>query len=647
MMGFWGRFGSARLCNRIYGAASSAAAASPARLIDGWGSRFRLVEQPQPFDRRGDSRFFAAPVQTKPKPDGKQTRGPRLNQAITSQYVRLVTEEGHAIVSKREALDRAAKLNMDLVEVQGTAQPPVCKIMDFHKEAYNNKVRQKEKERAKSKEQRDLQMKADMAKRLMDRGYLVKCMAMGSEEEDLGRLVTDLLSLIEDCAVVVTGPKVERRQSYVIVKHIKFGAKKNSGKNASKTVSPTMKSTNSNQVPPKSEVYEDSESISEIESDILLEEAEADAPISPPSKMPDVEFGDWSSSDISTEFSKVFDIDANEEANDSIFTGTIGNFTSTISPPEDLHGNQPAVSEHPGFPNSNFSFDILKTKHESEKEQTDRCTVALKRSSQPEPPHADANSYSRRSNPRDALPSFNPSLTKQPGTDQYSSTIPRLPPVNAIPSQGQSPSAPPPQSTSPKFQPSQGRNLRPSTIPSSPTNEQKPPSFDQSSMRSSRQPPLNANQGRPPAMTPPPTPSYGIFGNQRATSSDVNKERIPVKNATVSNSTGVPRPTFIPSSPPNAGRQGSMAQSPLGSSRKPQSDANQEPCPPVTPPKPTYGIFSTSNAALPNQYKERIPASSGSVRHSLPPKQRSEGVREVNNGSAPNKYGIFSSGTSK
>ncbi|KAK1321786.1 hypothetical protein QJS10_CPA03g02313 [Acorus calamus] len=421
MMGFWGRLGSARLCNRIYGAASSAAGASPARLTDGWGARVRLLEQPQPFDRRGDSRFFAAPVQTKPKPDGKQTRGPRLNQAITSQYVRLVTEEGHAIVSKREALDRAAKLNMDLVEVQGTVQPPVCKIMDFHKEAYNNKVRQKEKERAKSKltlrtgeckevrfsgktEQRDLQMKADMAKRLMDRGYLVK---------------------IEDCAVVVTGPKVERRQSYVIVKHIKFGAKKNSGKNVSKAVSPTMKSTNSNQVPPKSEVYEDSESISEIESDILPEEAEADAPIIPPSKMPDVEFGDWSSSDISTEFSKVFDIDANEGANDSRFTGTIGNFTSTISPPEDLHRNQPAVSEHPGFPNSNFSFDILKTKQESEKEQTPARTVPLKRSSQPEPQHADANSYSRRSNPRDALPSFNPSLTKQPGTDQYSSTSPR------------------------------------------------------------------------------------------------------------------------------------------------------------------------------------------------------------------------------
>ncbi|KAK1262064.1 hypothetical protein QJS04_geneDACA001259 [Acorus gramineus] len=564
---------------------------------------------------------------------------------------------------------------MDLVEVQGTVQPPVCKIMDFHKEAYNNKLRQKEKERAKSKltlrtgeckevrfsgktELRDLQMKADMAKRLMDRGYLVKCMAVGSEEEDLGRLVTDLLSLIEDCAVVVTGPKVERRQSYVVVKHIKFGAKKNSGKNASKNVSPTMKSTNFNQVPPKSEVYEDSESISEIESDILPEEAEADALIIPPSKMPDVEFGDWSSSDISTEFSEVFDIDANEGANDSSFTGTIGNFTSTISPPEDLRGNQPAVSEHPGFSNSNFSFDILKTKQESEKEQTDRCTVALKRSSQPEPPHADANSYSGRSNPRDALPSFNPSLTKQPGTDQYSSTSPRSPPVNAIPSQGQSPSASPPWSPNPKFQPSQGRNLRPSTIPSSPTNEQKQPRFDQSS----RQPPLNVNQGRSPAMTPPPTPSYGIFSNQRAPSSDANKERIPVKNTTVSSSTGVPRPTFI-SSPPNAGRQASIAQSPLKSSRQPQSDANQERSPPVTPPKqpqsdanqersppvtppkPTYGIFSTPKAALPDQNKERIPASSGSVPHSLPPKQRSEGVREVSN--APNKYGIFSSGTSK
>jgi translation initiation factor IF-3 len=43
--------------------------------------------------------------------------GPRLNEKITGDYVRLVSEEGHCVVSLREALRRAKELQCDLVEV--------------------------------------------------------------------------------------------------------------------------------------------------------------------------------------------------------------------------------------------------------------------------------------------------------------------------------------------------------------------------------------------------------------------------------------------------------------------------------------------------------------------------------------------------
>lgn len=44
----------------------------------------------------------------------------------------------------QEAIDYAAKLNMDLVEVAPDANPPVCKVMDFGKYMFEKKKKEKE-----------------------------------------------------------------------------------------------------------------------------------------------------------------------------------------------------------------------------------------------------------------------------------------------------------------------------------------------------------------------------------------------------------------------------------------------------------------------------------------------------------------------
>jgi len=49
-----------------------------------------------------------------------------------------------------EALDKAANLGMDLVELQPNAEPPVCKILDYGKYKYQaqkraNEARKKQK----------------------------------------------------------------------------------------------------------------------------------------------------------------------------------------------------------------------------------------------------------------------------------------------------------------------------------------------------------------------------------------------------------------------------------------------------------------------------------------------------------------------
>ncbi|CAF3086194.1 unnamed protein product, partial [Rotaria sp. Silwood2] len=45
------------------------------------------------------------------------------------------------IFSIKDALERAEKANLDLVEISPNAEPPVCKILDFGKYKYENKKR--------------------------------------------------------------------------------------------------------------------------------------------------------------------------------------------------------------------------------------------------------------------------------------------------------------------------------------------------------------------------------------------------------------------------------------------------------------------------------------------------------------------------
>ncbi|KAE9611552.1 putative translation initiation factor 3 [Lupinus albus] len=211
----------------------------------------RLFEIPRPwsFHDRPTSfcnsvRFFAVPVQFQAKlnKDDDYDSGPRLNEEIKSQYVRLVVDDGHSIVSRIEALDRARKLKLDLVEVQRNAKPPVCKIMDYHKETY--KKQEVEKERAKSKvtlrkgdckevrvsektEIKDLKVKAEMVKKLMDKGYRVKCKASGTNEnQDMTGPLIRLLALIEDVTVVESGPSNSKKEAFMIVRHVKYGPSK-------------------------------------------------------------------------------------------------------------------------------------------------------------------------------------------------------------------------------------------------------------------------------------------------------------------------------------------------------------------------------------------------------------------------------------
>ncbi len=70
----------------------------------------------------------------------------RINHQITVDKVRLIGADGKQIgvVSIREAQRQADDVGLDLVEISPTADPPVCRIMDFSKYYFQKEKRARE-----------------------------------------------------------------------------------------------------------------------------------------------------------------------------------------------------------------------------------------------------------------------------------------------------------------------------------------------------------------------------------------------------------------------------------------------------------------------------------------------------------------------
>jgi len=112
----------------------------------------------------------------------------RVNQFIRVPQVRVILSNGDngGIMSTRDALKLAQNENLDLVEINPRAQPPVCKIVDYGKYKYDEKKKMSEaKKNQKIQElkeltfrpntdQNDLSHKLDQAKEFLAEGHKVK-----------------------------------------------------------------------------------------------------------------------------------------------------------------------------------------------------------------------------------------------------------------------------------------------------------------------------------------------------------------------------------------------------------------------------------------------------------------------------------------
>jgi translation initiation factor IF-3 len=110
----------------------------------------------------------------------------RRNQRIRVPQVRVIGSDGSQIgvMDTIKAMAMAQQEGLDLVEVAATAQPPVCRIMDFGKFIYEQQKKTKDNKGSSSKikevkfrvriEQHDYMTKLRHAEEFLDKGNKVK-----------------------------------------------------------------------------------------------------------------------------------------------------------------------------------------------------------------------------------------------------------------------------------------------------------------------------------------------------------------------------------------------------------------------------------------------------------------------------------------
>jgi len=160
----------------------------------------------------------------------------RTNERIRAREVRVIDDEGKqiGILQPFEALRMAREKNLDLVEVSPTAQPPVCRIMDFGKYLYE----QEKKERAAKKHQKiitvkevkfrinvdehDYEFKKNHVLRFLEEGDKVKATIFFRGREmthtNLGRQILErLIKDIGEKGIVEFRPRMEGNTLHAIL----------------------------------------------------------------------------------------------------------------------------------------------------------------------------------------------------------------------------------------------------------------------------------------------------------------------------------------------------------------------------------------------------------------------------------------------
>ena len=162
--------------------------------------------------------------------------GPRVNERIRCPEIRLIGPDGAnvGVVSPSRGLEMAIAAGLDLVEISPSAEPPVCKIMDFGKYKYEQQKREAEARRNQKiieikeikfrpgTDTHDYEVKMRSVNRFLEEGDKVKVTLRfrGREmaHQELGvELLNRVAADVAQIGKIESMPKLEGRQMVMMI----------------------------------------------------------------------------------------------------------------------------------------------------------------------------------------------------------------------------------------------------------------------------------------------------------------------------------------------------------------------------------------------------------------------------------------------
>ncbi|MFE7063159.1 translation initiation factor IF-3 [Bacillus haimaensis] len=159
-----------------------------------------------------------------------------VNDGIRAREVRLIGQNGDqlGIKSKVEALEIAARANLDLVMVAPTAKPPVCRIMDYGKFRFEQQKKDKEARKnqkvinikevrlSPSIDEHDFNTKLRNAIKFLEKGDKVKASirfkGRAITHKEIGQRVLDRFSAAcAEVATIESHPKMDGRSMFLVL----------------------------------------------------------------------------------------------------------------------------------------------------------------------------------------------------------------------------------------------------------------------------------------------------------------------------------------------------------------------------------------------------------------------------------------------
>mgnify|MGYP001252226220 CR=1 FL=1 len=165
--------------------------------------------------------------------------GPRYNNRINSSEVQVIDHDGQnlGILNLQEAISKAKKEGLDLIEIAPNVRPPVCKIMDIGKYKYDQqKKASKAKKNQKKIELKEIKLrpvtevhdytfKIKNAQKFLSKGdkvkFTIKFKGRELQHKNLGNELMDKIKAdMENVGKIELQPKFDGKQMIMVMQPV-------------------------------------------------------------------------------------------------------------------------------------------------------------------------------------------------------------------------------------------------------------------------------------------------------------------------------------------------------------------------------------------------------------------------------------------